>query len=188
MGHIPRFARFLNRMFSFSLTAGQWVCSASHCCITSKRLCWYSTHNCLCMLLPSYSPSRTWTQCSCDDNSSRSRVCMCLYECVQPRIEWANVSSVYVLGDVIGVCVYICAHYTFIPNSMNGWAGKSVRCESCSLCLLVVSCHNLTFTKPYDSNIYSDIHTNNTNATEMSCWFGEHAFVWDKHAYTKFCL
>lgn len=51
MSHIPRFARFLNRMFSFSLTAGQWVCSASHCCITSKRLYWYSTHICLCMLL-----------------------------------------------------------------------------------------------------------------------------------------
>lgn len=114
--------------------------------------------------------------------------CVWLYECVQPRIEWANVSSVYVLGDVIGVRLYIRAHYTFIPNSMNGWAGKIVRCESCSLCLLVVSCHNLTFTKPYDSNIYSDIHTNITNATEMSCWFGEHAFVWDKHAYTKFCL
>lgn len=65
----------------------------------------------------------------------------------------------------------------------------------------VVSCHILTFRKPYDSACSAHTQTNavtyyprppttmsyiHTKYTRMSCWFGEHAFVYEieySHAY-----
>lgn len=101
---------------------------------------------------------------------------------------------------VIGACVCLCADkilclrfddvlYVSAHLKFNEWEREPPCCVSHAFSIYSkVSCHILTFAKPYDSAV-QHTHTNLDRARQqqccwrMSCWFGEHAFVWDKHAW-----